>query len=531
MIRVPGGTGADADTVTRSATRVGAATMASRVFGLARDTAFAILFGTGFLADVFNLAFLIPNFFRRIVGEGNLNPALIPVFTEIRERRNEAEANRFLRRATGALIVVVVPLTALGMTFAAPLVTLYARDWRADAEGFSFAVLLLRVLFPTLPFAAFAALSAAALNARRHFAVPALAPILLNVFFLAGAAVAPLFESKEDRLLAFSVGGLVGGLVAWLAQIPQMRRLGLASMPEWTLRDPDVARVAKLMLPGFAALGATQLNLLVDTLLALRLDEGSLTALRLGNRVTLLPLGVVAVAVATASLPALSRRAAARDSGALVDTLGHTIRLLLTLLLPAAVALVILARPIVALLFQYGEFSATRSTPMTADAVAFYALGLPAYGIARGLAQAFYSVQDTRTPVLAGVVSMLANVAFSLALMGPLGLRGIALATSLAGYVNVAMLVPALRRRVGPLPPGALGPATLRVVAASAALAGGCVLGVAAGNLLPGEGIHVRTARVAIDVTFGLGALLAVYRLTKHAEMLEILGSFRRSAK
>jgi putative peptidoglycan lipid II flippase len=282
------------------------------------------------------------------------------------------------------------------------------------------------------------------------------------------------------------------------------------------------------MLPGIAALGATQLNLLVDTLLALRLDSGSLTALRLGNRVTLLPLGGVAVAVATASLPALSRRAAARDSQALVDTLGHTIRLLLTLLVPAATALVILAEPIVALLFQYGRFTATESTPMTAAAVAFYALGLPAYGLARGLAQAFYSVQDTRTPVIAGVVSMLSNVALSLLLMGPLGLRGLALATSLAGVVNVAMLAPALRRKVGTLSAGSLAPAMLRIVAASAALAGGCILGVALGERLPGDGVPMRTARVALDVALGLGAMLAVYGITKHAEMLEVLGTLRR---
>jgi putative peptidoglycan lipid II flippase len=234
------------------------------------------------------------------------------------------------------------------------------------------------------------------------------------------------------------------------------------------------------------------------------------------------------VAVATASLPALSRRAAARDSQALVDTLGHTIRLLLTLLVPAATALVILAEPIVALLFQYGRFTATESTPMTAAAVAFYALGLPAYGLARGLAQAFYSVQDTRTPVIAGVVSMLSNVALSLLLMGPLGLRGLALATSLAGVVNVAMLAPALRRKVGTLSAGSLAPAMLRIVAASAALAGGCILGVALGERLPGDGVPMRTARVALDVALGLGAMLAVYGITKHAEMLEVLGTLRR---
>lgn len=514
--------------VTRSAARVGAATMLSRVFGLARDTAFAVLFGTGFLADVFNLAFLIPNFFRRIVGEGNLNPAFVPVFTEVRERRGDAAAGVFLRRAAGGLAAVVLPLTAAGMLFAGPLVTIYAHGWRSDPEGFSFAVFLLRVLFPSLPFAAFASLSAAALNARGHFAVPALAPILLNVFFLAGAALAPLLPTPQERLVAFSIGGLVGGAAAWLVQIPQMRRFGLPNGAAWAPADPDVKRTAALMLPGLIALGVTQLNLFVDTLLALRLEEGSLTALRLGNRVSLLPLGVIGVAVATASLPALSRRAAARDSAALVATLAHTVRLLMTLLVPASVALVILAEPIVSLLFQYGAFTAARSTPMTAAALAFYSLGLPAYGISRGLAQAFYSVQDTRTPVKVGAIAMLANIALNLALMGPLGLRGLALATSLAGWVNVVLMLRPLSAKVGRLPYRDLALSALRVTAATAAMAAACLAVVFLAPGIGGGGLPARAARVALEIGAGIAALLLAYRALGHAEMREILEALAR---
>lgn len=520
--------GSETASVTRSAARVGAATMLSRVFGLARDTAFAVLFGTGFLADVFNLAFLIPNFFRRIVGEGNLNPAFVPVYTEVRERRGDEAAAAFLRRAAGGLAAVVLPLTAAGMVLAGPLVTLYAHGWRSDPEGFSFAVFLLRVLFPSLPFAAFASLSAAALNARGHFAVPALAPILLNVGFLAGAAAAPLLATPQERLTAFSIGGLVGGAAAWLVQIPQMRRLGLPNGPAWAPRDPDVRRTAALMLPGLVALGVTQLNLFVDTLLALRLEEGSLSALRLGNRVSLLPLGVIGVAVATASLPALSRRAAVRDATALVATLAHTVRLLMTLLVPAAVALVILAEPIVSLLFQYGEFTAARSTPMTAAALAFYSLGLPAYGISRGLAQAFYSVQDTRTPVKVGAISMLANIVLNLALMGPLGLRGLALATSLAGWINVVLMIPPLSAKVGRLPFRDLAGSAVRVTLATSAMAAACG-GVAllAGDL-GGGSLPARLARVTAEVAAGIAAMLLAYRALGHAEMREILEALSR---
>jgi len=512
--------------VTRTAARVGAATMLSRLFGLGRDTAFAVLFGTGFVADAFNLAFLLPNVFRRVVGEGNLNPAFIPVLTEIRERRGAEAASRFLRNALGMLLVTLVGLVVLGILLAEPLVRLYAHDWQESPGDLAFAVALLRLLFPYLLFAGGAAFAGAALNAVRHFALPALAPILINVFFLAGAAAAAPLGGLESRAFVFSVGGLAGGLAAWVVMFPKMRELGLPTGPSWAPADPDVRRVGALMVPGLVALGVTQINLFVDTLLALRLDEGSLTALRLGNRVTFLPLGVVGVAVSTAALPALSLRAARDDRTALLDTLAHTLRLLLTLLVPATVGLVLLAGPIVALLFQYGEFSADRSTPMTAAALAYYALGLPAYGLVKGLSQAFYSVQDTRTPVRVAAIAMLANVALNLALMGPLGLKGLALATSLAAYLNVAMLAGSLRRRVGPLGAGDLLRAFGRTVVASAALAGGSLLGLTvAAQVLPGGSFGARVAAVGAAIVAGLALLVAAYRLLGHREMAEILES------
>jgi putative peptidoglycan lipid II flippase len=390
-------------------------------------------------------------------------------------------------------------------------------------------------MFPFLFFSGGGALASAALNARGRFLVSALAPILLNVMFLLGAAAALFTDSIHARAIFFTIGGSVGGLAAWVSQFPEMRKLGLPLGFEWFPRDPDVRRVGALMLPGFLALGVTQLNSLIDTMVALRLEPGSLSALRLGNRVTLLPVGVIGVAVSTASLSMMSRHAASGDPKKLLETLDHTIRLLVTLLVPATVGLVLLAEPIVQLLFQYGEFTADRSTPMTTAALVFYAIGLPGYGLVRGLAQAYYAMQDTKTPVRIGALSVVANLVFILILMKPMKLAGLALATSLASYVNAAFLFALLPRRVGPYGTGNLLRSTARTIAGSAALGIACLAGAAlARTIFPGDAIVSRIAVVGCAIALGLAALVATLKALGHEELSEIeqaLGRRRRRAR
>jgi putative peptidoglycan lipid II flippase len=509
--------------VTRDATVFGLATLLSRFFGLARDSVFAVLFGTGFVADAFNLAFMVPSFFRRVVGEGNFNPAFVPVFAQIWQKRGPEDAKEFFRRVTGVFLVVLGVMTLLGMLLAEPLVRLYAHDWKQHPEDLRFAVLLLQIMFPFLFFSGGAALVSAALNARGKFLVSALAPILLNVCFLLGAAGAFFTESIHTRAILFTIAGCLGGLASWVCMFPEMRTLGLPLSLKWAPKDPDVRRVGALMLPGFLALGVTQVNSLVDTMVALRMEAGTLSALRLGNRVTLLPVGVIGVAVSTASLSMMSRRAAEGDRKGLLETLDHTLRLLVTLLVPATVGLVLLAEPIVRLLFQYGEFTASQSTPMTTAALVFYAVGLPGYGLVRGLAQAYYAMQDTKTPVRIGAVSVVANIVFILLLMKPMKLAGLALATSLASYVNAGLLFALLPKRVGAYSPRALLLSTARTFAGSAVLGVAALGGAAlAPYLLPGDSIAARIAVVGLAIAFGLVGLVVTLRALGHEELREI---------
>jgi putative peptidoglycan lipid II flippase len=239
---------------------------------------------------------------------------------------------------------------------------------------------------------------------------------------------------------------------------------------------------------------------------------------------------VIAVAVSTTSLPALSQRAAQADRTALLDTLSHTLRLMLTLLVPATAGLLLLAGPIVALLFQYGEFSADRSTPMTAAALAFYSLGLPAYGLVKGLAQGFYSVQDTRTPVKIGAICMVANVILNLTLIGPLGLRGLALATSLAAWLTAGLRFGSLATRVGAVPRDELLRSAGRTAAASVALAFGASLGLVVGGALAQASWPApieRALPVGTAIVFGLGAFLAAGKALRHAELDDVLAALR----
>ena len=471
--------------VVRAAAVVGAATLASRILGFLRDLVVAQAFGAGPATDAFFVAFRLPNLLRRLVAEGALSSAFIPVFTEYLTTRSRAELIRMFRAVAGAMIVVLAVLTIAGVLGAPLLVRVMAPGFFADPATGTLTVRLTRLMFPYLLFVGLGALAMGMLNAHRHFVTPALAPVMLNLAII--GAVFGVVPHLAEPVFGLAVGVLVGGLGQLAIQLPALARRGLLVVPALDRHHPAVARIVRLMTPVALGQSATQLNILVDTVIASFLVGGSVSYLYYADRLVEFPLGVFGIAIATAVLPTLSEQAASRNPAALRATLSFAQRLAAFICLPAAVGLLLLREPLVRVLYQRGEFGPLE-TAQTAWALGFYALGLVGFASVKIGAQAFYALGDTRTPVKIAVGAMVLNSVLAVALAFPLRHGGLALATSCSATANALALAWLLRRRLGdlaepPLPYARAG--WTRILAASGALAAALRL---AGGLWPPPG-------------------------------------------
>lgn len=511
----------------RSAGKIGAATSVSHLFGMVRDVLFAFLFGTSLYADAFNLAFSMPQFFRRLFGEAVMNAAFIPVFTQHKLAKGEKEAWRFGSNALTVLAVLLVLAVGGAVLFAPGIVRIYAAGWRGEPERIAAAIRLTRILFPYLLFLGPAVLVMGILNGLRHFTVPALSPVVWNVGIIGFALVARHVSPEgSTRIDLFCAGVLVGSLGQFLVQIPTLRRKGFRYAPHVDLRSPELRAVGKLMLPGIVGLAVVQINTLVDTFFATLLAEGSVTALRFGNRVMLLPLAIFATAIASASLPSLSAQVAVDGVERAKRTLAYSLRMLFFLLIPASVGLMVLRRPIIQLLFVRGAFDAGRSLDLTSTALLLYSAGLFAYGGVKGVSQVFFSMRDTRTPVIVGGVAMGANVLFDLLLYRVLGVGGLALATTLAGGANFFLLLGVLVRRTGPLG-GHLLSSSLRITASSLGM--GAVTFLADRWLRPAEPtLAGQIVHVGGSIVLGGGAYVALAALLCRRELADVKAALLR---
>ncbi len=432
--------------IARAAGVVSGATLVSRVLGFLRDLIIASAFGAGTATDAFFAAFRLPNMLRELLGEGALSAAFIPVFSESLTRRGREGAWRLAWTALTLLASLLTLISTVGILLAPFLVRLIAPGFAAVPAKLNLAIFLARVMFPYILFVGMAALLMAILNAQGHFATPALSPTMLNIAMIGCALF--LTPHVDPPILALAIGVLIGGVGQLVIQVPVAWRRGMSEHRGIDLGDPDIGRIARLMAPGVAGLAITQVNVFIGTFLASFLGEGSISVLYYAFRLIQFPIGIFGVAIATAAFPTMARHAADRSLEAVGATAAYALRLVLFVTLPCMVGLLVFRVPIVQLLFERGAFDRT-VTLATADALLFYTLGLGAYVSTRVLVPAFYSIQDTSTPVKIGAAAVLVNIICSLLFMRPLGAGGLALATAVSSFVNLAFLLFALRRRLG----------------------------------------------------------------------------------
>jgi putative peptidoglycan lipid II flippase len=432
--------------VARAAGVVGLATMLSRIFGFIRDMVVAAFFGAGFATDAFFVAFRIPNLLRRLFAEGSLTISFVPVFTEYLKTRSREEALELANVSFTVLSIILVIVSVAGVLLSPLIVSVMAPGFVKTPDKYELTVFLTRIMFPYIFFISLVALCMGILNSLRHFASPALSPVILNIAMILAALF--LRDFFKEPILALAVGVMIGGLLQLLFQLPFLSRLGVHLEPDLNFRHPGVKRIGFLMLPAVFGAAVYQINIFISTLLASFLPEGSVSYLYYADRLVELPLGVFAIAIGTAALPSFAEQATKGEIGEMKKTIAFSLRLMLFITIPAMIALIALRVPIISVLFERGEFD-LRSTILTAQALLYYAVGLWAFSTIRVIVAAFYALQDTKTPVRIAIVALIVNTILSIILMFPLKHGGLALATSIASAVNVVTLSAILARRIG----------------------------------------------------------------------------------
>lgn len=422
----------------RSSAVVSVMTLLSRVLGMVRDMVVAAYFGSSPAADAFFIAFKIPNFMRRLFAEGAFAQAFVPVLSEYRAQRSLAEVKQLVDRVAGTLGLTLTAITALGVVASPYLIMLFAPGFRGEPEKLALAGELLRITFPYLLLISLTAFCGGILNSYGRFAVPAFTPVLLNVCMI-GATVllTPYFDQP---IMALAWGVFIAGMAQLLFQLPFLARIQLLPIPRPNRKDEGVKRIMTLMLPALFGVSVSQINLLLDTVLASFLQTGSVSWLYYADRLSELPLGAFGIAIGTVILPSLSRLHAGGDPKAFSATVDWALRMVLLVGVPAALALAILSEPLIASLFHYGKMT-ENDVVQAANALEAYSLGVLTFMLIKVLAPAFFARQDLKTPVRIAVQCMLANMAFNLVLIWPLQHVGLALATSLSSMLNTGLLL------------------------------------------------------------------------------------------
>ena len=494
--------------LSKAAGTVSGMTLVSRVFGFFRDMVIAMAFGSSPSADAFFVAFRIPNMQRRILAEGAMTAAFIPVFTETLTKKGESVAWKLAANLFNILILVLSSASLLILIFSPAVITVFAPGFIDEPGKFELTVKLTRCMAPYLFFIGLAAFCMGILNTLKVFALPAAAPISQNIsMILSILFISPLMD---EPIMGLAIGVVVGGALQLFIQLPAVLKKGMPFEKTLNFKQKEVFKIVRLMGPVILGIAVYELNIMIDTLIASLLPGGSISYLYYGNRLVQLPLGIFAVALGVALLPTLSGQAAKGNLKELVQTLGFSIRLILFITIPATVGLIILREPIINTLWERGEFLAS-TTDGTAIALLYYSIGLCAYSGIKIIAPAFYSLQDTKTPAKIGIYSMILNTVLNLLLMGPLQHGGLALATSIAALFNVALLIYYLRKRLGLMGGKKILRSTLKM--ALAALAMGIITYLGRENFYyNSDPLLIRMFVLAACISIGM----LVYALLSH---------------
>jgi putative peptidoglycan lipid II flippase len=484
--------------IAKAAGLMSVATFISRILGFARDMIFAFYFGATGISDTFFQAFKIPNLLRELLAEGSMSSAFIPVLTEYRQKRGEDEARQLVKITFTVIILGVGGICLLGIVFSPAIVAVIAPGFLGSPEKFSLTVLLTRIMFPFLLFVSLAALVMGALNTRKVFFVPALAPAMLNITLIVSIVY---FESRTRQpIIAAAIGVLVGGFVQFSFQLPSFFRNGYSLGLDTAFRHPGLKKMFLLLVPATLALSVSQINIIVSSILASFLPQGSITYLFYSMRLIQFPIGIFGVAMGMAVLPTLSEHAVKGDFERLREDFSFALRLLFFIAVPSMAGLIALREPIVNLLFQRGQFDYT-ATARTAEALLFYSIGIWSIVGVRVITATFYSMQDTKTPVRIAMIGLASNLLLSLALMGPLRHSGLALANSLASAINFFLLGFFLRKKLQRIDARKIMRSFLQVSFSS------LFMGIAGWVLLRGE-LWTRSGSTALKSAYLCGAMI-----------------------
>jgi len=521
----------------RSAGVFGLATIASRILGLAREQVMAFYFGASDANDAFRVASRIPNLVRDLFAEGAMSAAFIPTFTRQLTLHGRERSWYLANSVINALLLVTGVIVVVGIIFAGPLVRLYAGDFAAVPGKIELTIYLARIVFPFLTLVAVAAVLMGMLNSLGHFFVPALSPAMFNVAgILMSVGLIPFAPSLGvEPITIVAVATLVGGFGQLVIQWPPLRQEGFRYRPVLDFRDEGLHKVLLLMGPGTVGMAATQINVFVNTVLATGEGTGAVSWLDFAFRLMYLPIGLFGVSIAAAATPAISRMVAEKNFDRIRSTLANALGLMLFLNLPATIGLIVLAQPIVAVIFEHGEFTPA-DTIATAAALQLYAIGLIGYSIVRIISPTFYALGRSRVPVMVSAGSVVVNVVLNMILVRRMGYQGLALGTSITAIVNAALQLFLLRREIQSLNGSRMAASFARVIVASAimgvstALTYNTMLGI-----MPGGDLLAQITRLFLTIIISLMTLTAAAQLLRIQEFGEardlVLGKFKRMAR